>query len=587
MKKIYPKLFAALFCVLLVGMWGCSDFNDNYEMEKHEMEEPTPSFSLDNVIYHEGTKSYMVPQKDPYTLVNFQNAYEKLATGNSDQVLTRSQMDEFSETTQLEATHYALKVFPKNEAEQWEIELMEDIKVTYIPFDQVQLPEDMEEKVMAISTRSQIPTYPELSPYEVVYDDFETLEDMPKEIETCIMPILYVVWPCDKPLPEGIDYVIAYEVFLPQHDEERTRSSAGLSTEALQMLENEAISLALGISAQTRVQTRSSIVRTLTGRIYQYDNLLRADAPMQNLKVQFKLGSNIWETYTQSNGYFSITNLIPLEASFGYTFHHPRWKITFENNTAPITTTWGTVEDWWRNTSEVYLEPGSSHPTYEIHRAVNYFYNGSHSVGKWYYNEGIRIRAISRTDASANAYFSYSKKNQAYITVYYNNNGNESRIIGTVLHELGHFVHFGERGGYTGSAYNGFIGVHSLIKESYASYVGWYLGERYYSTLGWVKSSVTQDITGQARQSWWKTDGSTAYYSPLFVDLVDDFNQGTYWSSSYNSDQIKNFPHSIIRTMSAECTTWSDVKTKLQQYVGVYYTTAEYNSFVAPYDYWF
>lgn len=554
--------------------------------KKNEMKEPPPSFSLEEVIYHEGAKLYMVPQNDPYTLANFQIAYDNLSSGETTQILTRSQTDELSEKKQLEATHYALKVFPKNETEQWEIELMEDIKVSYIPFNYMQLPEDSREIVTSRSPRSEIPIYSEESPYKIVYDDFETLDNIPTEAETIVMPILYVVWPCNKPLPENIDYLIDYEVFLPSYGEESTRSTTGLSSETLQILENEAISLALGVSAQTRAQTRSSEVRTLTGRIYQYDNLLKANAPIHNLKVQFKLGSNIWETYTQSNGYFSITNFIPLEASFGYTFQHPRWKITYENSVAPITTIWGTVDYWWKNTSEVYLQPSSVHPEYEIHRAVNYFYNGDHPIRTWHYDEGIRIRALSRTDENANAYFSYSKKDRAYITVYYNNN-NESRIIGSVLHELGHFVHYGERGGYTGSAYNGFVAVHNLIKESYASYVGWYLGERYYSTLGWVNSSVTQNITGQARQYWLKTDGSTAYYSPLFVDLIDDFNQGTYWGNSYNSDPIKNFSHSIIRTISAECSDWSSIKSKLQQHIGVYYTTAEYNNFVSPYDYWF
>lgn len=207
MKNDFLKFLMVLFYVSLVGLWGCSDFNENFEKESTKTDESTPLLSLEDVVYHEGTDAYIVPQNDPYNLANFQNTYEKLAAGNSDQVLTRSQMNEFSETAQLEATHYALKVFPKNEEEQWKIELMEDIKVTYIPFDHIQLPEEETEKVKAISTRSQLPTYPEVSPHKVIYDDLETLGGPEKpEAETYIMPILYVVWPCDKPLPEGIDY---------------------------------------------------------------------------------------------------------------------------------------------------------------------------------------------------------------------------------------------------------------------------------------------------------------------------------------------------------------------------------------------
>lgn len=94
MRNYLLKLSATLFCVsLLVGLWGCSDLDETYERENFQTDESTQSYSLENVTYHGGTGSYMIPQNDPYTLMNFQNAYVKLANGNSDQVLTRSQMN--------------------------------------------------------------------------------------------------------------------------------------------------------------------------------------------------------------------------------------------------------------------------------------------------------------------------------------------------------------------------------------------------------------------------------------------------------------------------------------------------------------
>lgn len=68
-----------------------------------------------------------------------------------------------------------------------------------------------------------------------------------------------------------------------------------------------------------------------------------------------------------------------------------------------------------------------------------------------------------------------------------------------------------------------------------------------------------------------------------FVDLIDDYNQGASPTSSYNYDTIKNFPHSIIRTMAATCTDKSAIKSKLQEYVGVYYTSSELTKFLEPY----
>ena len=176
-----------------------------------------------------------------------------------------------------------------------------------------------------------------------------------------------------------------------------------------------------------------------------------------------------------------------------------------------------------------------------------------------------------------------------YITVYNNHGINEHRTIGTVLHELGHFAHFGQRGEYTGSAYSGFLNVYNLFKESYASYVGWYLGEEYYSTLGWNIVLDDESITGQGRQLWRKTYqvDEGAYYSPIFVDLVDNLNQKNRWGMAYNNDQISDVPHAIINEMAAECTNWSSVKLYLDMYCGIYYTVTQYTNFIEPYEFWF
>jgi hypothetical protein len=247
----------------------------------------------------------------------------------------------------------------------------------------------------------------------------------------------------------------------------------------------------------------------------------------------------------------------------------------------------GTVASNWNTQSEVFIYPESVFPVYETHRAVNYFYVGTHSVPKFHYEEGIRFRVTDEQNPDVNGYFHYSSNNMPYITVYNNHGINEHRTIGTVLHELGHFAHFGQRGEYTGSAYSGFLNVYNLFKESYASYVGWYLGEEYYSTLGWIKSYLEENITGQSRQAWMKTSQITgAYYSPLYVDLIDNYNQADT-DSSYNWDSISQVPHAIINEMAAECTNWSSVKLYLDMYCGIYYTVTEYTNFIEPYEFWF
>lgn len=588
MKRKNFILLAVTFHVLLMlGLCGCADPGDDFQISDSPDETvPVSSVHLEEAIYHEGADAWMAPQADPYTLKNFQKAYDNLSSGKSVQQLTRAETDEFNGSKQLQATHFALRIFPKNEDEQWEIERMEDIKVAYIPFNYVHLTDEDVKKLDITGTRSNQSSYPESSVYTVTYEDVQTVGG-PAVTETYILPILYVVWPCDKPLPENMEYKIDYEVFIP-YSAVHTRS-IDLGESALQILEEEAIALALGIPAKQRSMTRNPVI-TLKGKSVYYDTFIKKHIPQKNLKFRFQLGSNIWETYTQSDGTFSITNTIPLNAEVSIVYQHPYWKITRESSTSPHVTKFGTVSSrWGSNYSGVAtFYYGSSVSANALHSPIDFYYNGWHLIRTWLYqNDGIRVIAMERTDPDANAAFYYSRKDRAYIKVYRNNLERSNYLAGSILHEFGHFTHFGERGGYTGSAYNGFRAVHNLIVESFSSYAGFYLTEAYYKDMGFTKPYSSYNISNQGRQSWSKTStGSIACYSPLFVDLIDDYNQGAS-SSYYPNDAIKNVSHSVMKRIAQEATTWAECRAILQGYVGTYYTSTEFNNYISSYDYWF
>lgn len=193
MKNISRNCLVVLSFALLSSAWGCADqIDQDNELENPSQEivqtQQTPTLSLEKAVYHPGTESWIVPRKDPYTLSNFQQAYAKLSLGNSVQILTRVQADEFSGAEQLKATHYSLKIFPRNEKEQWKVELMEDVKVAYVPFDYVQLPEAEADKLT--TTRSADAEYTERNHYTVTYDSLQTTEG-PADPVTYTMPILY------------------------------------------------------------------------------------------------------------------------------------------------------------------------------------------------------------------------------------------------------------------------------------------------------------------------------------------------------------------------------------------------------------
>ncbi|MEA4917542.1 hypothetical protein [Proteiniphilum sp.] len=135
MKKL-SKIRFILTCMLVLVLGECIDqFQDLEKDGSSDEQQLTQTTSIKDAIFHEQTNSWIKPRTDPYTLANFQKAYENLISYESG---IRLVSEELSNLGQLKATHYALKIYPKNEDEQWEIELMDDINVAYVPFDYTQ-----------------------------------------------------------------------------------------------------------------------------------------------------------------------------------------------------------------------------------------------------------------------------------------------------------------------------------------------------------------------------------------------------------------------------------------------------------------
>ncbi len=172
--------------------------------------------SIGGAIYNEIVDAWMIPQKDPYTLENFQKAYDNLATKKSSQTLSKSQATEFVAGKKLKPTHYALKIYPHTEEEQWRVEMMEDVQVTYIPFHYTQLTQKEVAKLHLSKTKSVAAnSVIEKSPYTVTCEDYYTTDGGPTGPVTYQLPILYTVWPITKPIPDDLEYVVDYEIFLP------------------------------------------------------------------------------------------------------------------------------------------------------------------------------------------------------------------------------------------------------------------------------------------------------------------------------------------------------------------------------------
>lgn len=248
------KLLLFLICgILLIGTYGCANYEEDLLDEispKQMLATVTTEIELADAVYHKETHSWMRPQNDPYRLENFQRAYDNIVSGESglaktSYALAENVQKEFAANAkkqqELKATHYALKIFPKTEEEQRSLELDEQIKIAYTPFNYTSLPDEVTQSLVFSKSRTQFCEEDEERRYSVTYEG-GMIKDGPVEPVTIILPVLYAVWPVEKPFPVEMDFEILYEVFLPKYI---TLGENGLSAEAIQILEQEAIALAL------------------------------------------------------------------------------------------------------------------------------------------------------------------------------------------------------------------------------------------------------------------------------------------------------------------------------------------------------
>lgn len=119
-----------------------------------------------------------------------------------------------------------------------------------------------------------------------------------------------------------------------------------------------------------------------------------------------------------------------------------------------------------------------------------------------------------------------------------------------------------------------------FINIVYYEKISWYLGEHYYLSKGYVKSSESEQINQQGRQYWLGGDDK---YSPFFVDLNDRFNQSID-GIVYIDEDIEDVPHSVLDQMGKSCGTMSACAAYLRSLAGAYYTLEEINDYLSYYN---
>ncbi len=546
MSSLLTRYFSILLC--LTVLFGCSPIVSIVPEDDDSPLAITKSsvadLGRDSLFYYTDEACWIKPQADPYKFIYFQTA----ATQYFSECKTTS-----LKNSEISPTHYALIVYPKSESEVNRIMNIDGIKISYIPFGYSPVSDD--EVPISLKTNAS------------------QLEFRKHTNSTTNMPVMYVVWPINISIPDDIDFHIEYDAFIPDYT-----NLNEYEFEELLCIEKRAIEIAT--SNESGECSRGQSYRTLHALIKNNDNLLGSPVPVGNLKIRVQYGLNIIDNYTQQDGSVTISGNINDNASVYIVYENDRWRISRKGSLFAYSLLLGKLTDIWPYNSFVYSQT-QTHNYLTIHRAANYFFHDNPFLSAPQTNYSIRIN-MSEVVA-ADSYFTFVLGSpKIEISDFWANNS--GYYFSTAIHELGHFYHYLQKG----SNYSSYDSVHKLIKESFAEFVTWCLSRYYYTQLnGGVYNTSWDNPLHGLRQIWLPTDSS--YYSPLFIDLMDDYNQYEERPPihTYNNDQISDMPFMAITNIAVQNNNWDSVKNALLSKVGIYFTFSEYNTYIAPYNTYF
>lgn len=440
-------------------------------------------------------------------------------------------------------THYALVVHPKTVGEQRSLERMSDIGISYIPFGYTY-------SHQANDIPTSYDTINKSAPPSGCCNSTSGLEYP--------LPTLYVVWPKTKPFPSSLDYSIEYEACLPEIYIDKTNPDIIAGA----------------------INTKDPTIRL--GRLRFQDSFMTSELiPIQDVTIRFQYGSIINNVSTSSMGYFAVPSNLHDSTTVSYVLQGNDWTISDGDSTVPTIKYLGKLASLWGNLQIKDFTVSGLHES--AFRAADFLYTTSFGVANWplFHDITIKIQNAPSPDSWGEFYYG---ANPAYIKIYpHGSSFGDEEIISTTLHELGHAMHYTAKGATPGN-YTPFSAIEEVLIESFASYAGWYFGEKYYESLGWIKPYPSYHLNSNHRQYWTESD-TTTVYTPFFVDLVDNYNQSSS-SSLYLWDDLAYHPLSEVLYIAKVNTLENAISRSKELIHAPEYTSEEAFEYTQQYRHW-
>ncbi len=541
----------SLLSLSILSACSKEDFQTNNCVSRTMSSSMTKAIFPD-AIYDENSGFYLVPHEDVYQLSKVQAVYEELT----------------KKTDKLLPTHRALKFLPSDESTAHRILTDSTIWASRVPFGfrPVAQKREPEPDQFTLADTNILSSVCDLC-------DVNTGEGTPPEIAP-----IYVRWPIDRTIPSGVSYEVLYDIYTP---------SSSSKIDSL-------LSKALNPSIQSRgvrpdAGTHPAWMDPWSLKIRFKDNTLNSYRNAANIRVRYM----DYYTYyscsliTNASGKVFVPEDVPMLAVVYLEYYNNNFKIT-ENNSANFYVEFIDIVD---NLCDYpySFEVGSPVTTLDysysfkrqVFQAARYYFKGHNdllnNIEKIHLDDPLRIAtyadstSLHHSGIAGSAWY-FGGSTPRYIEIA-NHSSASSFIFGTVLHELGHASHHTEVG------YN-YSSVTKYIKESFACFMGWYNVKIYYSNVLTTDYNV-HNACLMGRQLW----TGTSNYTPIYVDLVDDYNQQLeYGNTALVNDAINNIPVTDVLNFAIGPVTWAQTVALMQQKVGILYSSTDFNNMITYYS---
>ena len=337
--------------------------------------------------------------------------------------------------------------------------------------------------------------------------------------------------------------------------------------------------------------TRASSKWRPAGRIRAYDNIVEDYIPLQGVRVRARRWFTTHKGETDSKGYFKCDGKFKNPANYSIVWDTKKYNIRDGNILQSYYNGPKKKGDW-----NLDINDGKSVRYATIHRAAyRMFFGNIGALSRPIINRKINLAYLHKKGNGINGDYNrlwglglwsdiriYGKDNDGWREL--------SEIFSTTCHELGHAAH------HTNSSKN-YRNSTTQHLESWARFVQHYLTKLEYTSLG-VYNVYSPYIDGTTyrtpdnNHNWqnWNNAIDKSYthhytYTPLYIDLYDDYNQQEYYRyinspiyDKYPDDDI-HITASILQNFVFKSRSFEDMKLNLHNYVRSYtnYAQSKFN----------